>query len=29
LRLRSGDNIGPLPLVSFLEKFQQDILARI
>jgi threonyl-tRNA synthetase len=25
LRLRSGDNPGPIPLKSFLEKFRQDI----
>jgi threonyl-tRNA synthetase len=29
LRLRSGENPGPLPLKSFLEKFKQDIQTRI
>jgi threonyl-tRNA synthetase len=29
LRLRSGENPGPLPLKSFLEKFKQDIQAKI
>ena len=29
LRLRSGENPGPLPLNSFLEKFKQDIQAKI
>jgi len=29
LRLRSGENLGPLPLKSFLEKFRQDVQAKI
>jgi len=29
LRLRSGENPGPMPLENFLEKARQDIQARV